>query len=62
MKTFAVSFLAFALIASAMTYRAAAKPRLQQTQAVPCIGLACWPTTPAMKHRPAHRENLPPVW
>jgi hypothetical protein len=62
MKAIAVSILAFAIIASAITYRAAAKPRLHLPQAEPCIGLGCWPSTAPMKHRPAHRDTLPPVW
>jgi hypothetical protein len=65
MKAIAASVLAFAIIAaSTITYQAAAKPRVTvpQAQAEPCIGLSCLPPSPPIKHRPAHRETLPPVW
>jgi hypothetical protein len=65
MKAIAASVLAFAIIAAtAITYQAAAKPRVTvpQAQAEPCIGLSCLPPSPPIKHRPAHRETLPPVW
>ena len=62
MKAIAVSILTFAIIASAITYRAAAKPRPVLPQGEPCIGLQCWPPAAPMKHRAAHRDTLPPVW
>jgi hypothetical protein len=66
MKAIAASVLAFAIIsASAITDQAAAKPRVAAPQAQatePCIGLSCLPPSPPIKHRPAHRETLPPVW
>jgi hypothetical protein len=63
MKAIVVSVLAFAVIAaSVIAYQAAAKPRVTVSQAEPCIGLNCLPPSPPIKHRPAHRETLPPVW
>jgi len=61
-KAIAVSVAIIA--ASVITYQAAAKPRVTvpQAQAEPCIGLSCLPPSPPIKHRPAHRETLPPVW
>jgi hypothetical protein len=57
--------LGFVIIATGgITFQAAAKSRVTvpQSQAEPCIGLSCLPPQPPMKHRPAHRETLPPVW
>jgi hypothetical protein len=63
MKAITVSVLAFAVMAtSVITYQASAKPRVTVPQAEPCIGLNCFPPSPPVKHRPAHRETLPPVW
>ena len=64
MKAIAASVLAFAIItASAITYEAVAKPRVKVPQTEePCIGLSCLPPSPPIKHRPTHRETLPPVW
>jgi hypothetical protein len=63
MKAIALSMLAFAILAaSVINYQASAKPRATVQQAEPCIGLNCFPPDPPIKHRPAHRETLPPVW
>jgi hypothetical protein len=71
MKAISVSILAFAIIAaSVISYQAAAKPRMTifhkpratVAQEEPCIGLSCLPPDLPMKHRPAHRQTLPPVW
>jgi hypothetical protein len=63
MKAIAVSVLAFAIIAaSVITYQAAAKPRVTVSQAESCIGLNCLPPSPPIKHGPAHRATLPPIW
>jgi hypothetical protein len=72
MKAISVSILAFAIIAaSVISYQAAAKPRwtvfhkprttVEQAEE-PCIGLSCLPPDLPMKHRPAHRQTLQPVW
>jgi hypothetical protein len=65
MKAIVASVFAFVIIAtSAVTFQAAAKSRVAvpQAQAEPCIGLSCLPPSPPIKHRPAQRETLPPVW
>jgi hypothetical protein len=66
MKAIVASVFAFIIIATsvATTFQAAAKSRatVPQAQAEPCIGLSCLPPSPPIKHRPAHRETLPPVW
>jgi hypothetical protein len=65
MKAIVASVFAFIIIAtSASTFQAAAKSRVTvpQAQAEPCIGLGCLPPSPPIKHRPAQRETLPPVW
>jgi hypothetical protein len=62
MKAFLVSIVGFAIIASVIIYRAQAEPRLGALQAEPCVGLACWPPEMPVKHRPAYRPTLAPVW
>jgi hypothetical protein len=63
MKAIVGSVLAFAVIAaSVIAYQASAKPRVAVSQAEPCIGLNCLPLSPPVKHIPARRETLQPVW
>ncbi len=65
MKAIVASVFAFVIIAtSAITFQASAKSRVivPQAQAEPCVGLTCLPPSPPIKHRPVHRETLPPVW
>jgi hypothetical protein len=45
-----------------LTYRAAAKPRINVAQAERCIGFNCWPIDLPIRHRPNHRQTLRPVW
>jgi hypothetical protein len=64
MKVTAVSILAFALIAASVIGTAvvlSVQPR-PAVAGEPCVGLDCWPPSPPIKHRPAHRVTLPPVW
>jgi hypothetical protein len=62
-KVVTLLILAFAILsAGVVTYRAVAKPRIIVPQSEPCIGINCWPVDLPMKHRPSHRETLPPVW
>ena len=64
MKVIAISIIAFAIIA--MSVVAAAAVRKTQPQRAmaeePCVGLSCWPASPPLKRRPAHRQSLEPVW
>jgi hypothetical protein len=63
MKSLAVSILAFAVIAATVVaYQVGAKARVTVTQAESCIGLNCLPPDLPIKHRPGHRETLPPVF
>jgi hypothetical protein len=62
-KVITLLIVAFAILsAGVVTYRAAAKPRINVPQAEPCIGINCWPVDLPMTHRRSHRETLPPVW
>jgi hypothetical protein len=63
-KTVAVSILAFAIVATSVIGTAMVLNLQSQPAAAaePCIGLGCWPPNPPVKHRPAQRATLPPVW
>jgi hypothetical protein len=63
-KTIAVSILAFAILATSVIGTAVVLNLQSQPAAAaePCIGLGCWPPDPPVKHRPAQRATLPPVW
>jgi hypothetical protein len=64
MKVIAVSILAFAIIAASVVGTAVVLT-IQPQPAVagePCVGLNCWPPSSPVKHRPAHRATLPPIW
>jgi hypothetical protein len=63
-KTIAVSILAFAIVATSVIGTAMVLNLQSQPAAAaePCIGLGCWPPDPPVKHRPAQRATLPPVW
>ncbi len=57
--------LAVSLILAVAAGTAAARtirPHQPAVTTEPCIGLGCWPASSPMKHAPAHRETLPPVW
>jgi hypothetical protein len=60
----AVSILAFAILATSVIGTAVVLNLQSQPAAAaePCIGLGCWPPDPPVKHRPAQRATLPPVW
>jgi hypothetical protein len=62
MKSLAVLVLAFAVIAATVIGYQAAKARVAAPQAEACMGLNCLPPDLLFKHRPAHRDTLPPVW
>jgi hypothetical protein len=64
MKIIAVSIFAFAIIAATVIGTAVGltiQPR-PAPAGEPCVGLNCWPSNPPIKHRPVHRQTLPPVW
>jgi hypothetical protein len=63
-KTVTVSILAFAIVATSVIGTAMVLNLQSQPAAAaePCIGLGCWPPNPPVKHRPAQRATLPPVW
>jgi hypothetical protein len=64
MKAIAAWIIALALIAGGVTATAIAlrsEPRHAITQD-PCVGFGCWPESPSVRYRPAHRAALPPVW
>jgi hypothetical protein len=62
-KAIPLLILVFAILSvGVLTYRAAAKPRINVAQAEPCIGLGCWPVDLPIKRRLNHRQTLPPVW
>ena len=65
MNAFVVSVLAFALVVGSVIGTARALSLRSQPAAAAaqsCIGLACWPPDPPVKHRPAQRATLQPVW
>ena len=63
MKRITAAMLALATIASIIIYRAEAEPRAPAPQAEEgCVGLNCWPQSFPIKHRPAHRPSVPPLW
>jgi hypothetical protein len=64
MKTIAVSIFVFAILAATVIGTAVGltiQPRPAPAGEA-CIGLNCWPSSTPVKHRPAHRATLPPVW
>jgi hypothetical protein len=64
MKLIAILILAVAIIASTATGLAfVLSVQSQRAEAgEPCIGLECWPRDFPVKHRPAYRPALEPVW
>jgi hypothetical protein len=64
MKLTAILILAIAIIASTATGLAFVRGvQPQRAEAAePCVGLECWPPSLPVKHRPAYRPTLPPVW
>ena len=64
MNAFVVTVLAFALVVGSVigTARALSLRSQPVVAAQPCIGLACWPSDPPVRHRPAQHANLQPVW
>jgi len=62
MKTITASILALATIAAGGTAIARSIHAQRAVAEETCIGLSCWPETPPVKHRPAYRVNLQPVW
>ena len=63
MKRITAAMLALATIASIIIYKAEAEPRAPTPQAEEvCVGLNCWPQSFPIKHRPAHRPSVPPLW
>jgi hypothetical protein len=62
MKTISAWIVALAIIAATGT-AVPVSVKLQRAAAEePCVGLGCWPPSPPVRHRPAHRANLPPAW
>jgi hypothetical protein len=64
MKTIANLIFAFAIIAAAVIGTAVGltiQPRPAPAGEL-CVGLNCWPSSSPIKHRPAQRQTLPPVW
>ena len=59
MRLIAVSILTVAMVAMAVALIIPAPSAIAEE---PCVGLSCWPETAPIKHRPAHRETLQPVW
>jgi hypothetical protein len=64
MKLIAVSIFAIAILASTATGLALLlSMHAQRAEAgEPCVGMECWPASWPVKHRPAYRPTLPPVW
>ena len=63
MKRITAAMLALATIASIIIYKAEAEPRAPAPQAEEgCVGLNCRPQNFPIKHRPAHRPSVPPLW
>jgi hypothetical protein len=59
MKLVGLSLLALAILTTAVAARVHLQPTTTEES---CAGLGCWPDTPSVKHRPAHRATLEPVW
>jgi len=59
MKLVGVSILALAILTTAVAATVRPQPAITDE---PCVGLSCWPDAPSVKHRPAHRATLEPVW
>jgi hypothetical protein len=64
MKLIAAFVVAIAIVASTATGLAlVAKVQSHRVEAAePCVGLECWPPSSPVKHRPAQRATLQPVW
>jgi hypothetical protein len=58
MKIIAGWLVALAMIAGTGTAIALNMKQQQTLAEEPCIGLGCWPESPATKHRPAQRTAV----
>src|SRR5262245_13750036 len=58
MKIIAAWVVALAMVAGTGTAIAFSVKPQRTVSEEHCVGLGCWPDTPAMKHRPGQRSNV----